>query len=138
MRRSSRGFTLLEAIVALAILAAGTMALFSALNGALRAQDRVAASIRTASATDSALALLEGVNPMLAPRGEERVGGLRVRWTAKVVAGPTDALTDYYQPGLYQVALYDVDVEVWLDDALEARFLLRRAGWQQVREPEVP
>lgn len=137
MRRSARGFTLLEAIVALAILAAGAMALFSALNGALRAQARVEANLRMATATENALALLEGVNPMQEPRGERQAGGHRVRWGAAVVAGPTDALTDYFQPGLYQVALYDLEVEIWSEEGLERRFVLRRAGWQQVREPEV-
>lgn len=136
MRRSARGFSLLEAIVALAILAAGAMALFSALNGALRAQDRVEANIRTATAVDNALALLESINVMEQPRGEANIGGYRFRWVASPVADPVDVLTDYYSPGLHQVALYDVDVEVWSAGTMERRFTLRRIGWQQVREPE--
>lgn len=136
MRRSARGFSLLEAIVALAILAAGAMALFSALNGALRAQDRVEANIRTATAVDNALALLESINVMEQPRGEASIGGYRFRWVASPVADPVDVLTDYYRPGLHQVALYDVDVEVWSAGMMERRFTLRRIGWQQVREPE--
>lgn len=135
MRRSARGFSLLEAIVALAILAAGAMALFSALNGALRAQDRVEASVRTATAVDNAVALLESVNVMEQPRGESTIGDYRFRWMANPIAGPVDVLTDYYRPGLHQVVLYDVEVEVWSAGAMERRFTLRRIGWQQVREP---
>lgn len=137
MRPSDRGFSLLEAIVALAILSAGAMALFSAMNGALRAQDRVEANLRNAAAADNALALLEGVNVMAQPRGEAIAGSYRYRWVANPVVGPVDVLTDYYRPGLHQVALYDVDVEVWLGGQFERRFTVRRVGWQQVREPEV-
>lgn len=135
MRRSSRGFTLLEAIVALAILAAGAMALFAAINGALRSLDRAEAAARRDTAGANAIALLETVNPMQRPEGEEPLGDYRVRWRSDVLAGPTDALTDYYQPSLYEVALYELEVELWRGTTLEDRFALRRAGWRQVREP---
>lgn len=135
MRASARGFTLLEAIVALAILAAGSMALFAALSGALRSIERAEAAARLDAATADAIAFLEAVNPMQQPRGEAALGAHRLRWRATVVAGPTDTLTDYFQPGLYEVALYDVGVELWRDGELDGRFVVRRAGWRQVRPP---
>jgi len=137
MRPDARGFTLLEAIVALAILAAGTMALFAAVNGALRSIERAEAATRLDTATENAVALLETINPMQQPEGEEALGDYRLRWRAVILAGPTDALTDYSRPGLYEVALYNIDVELWREAALQSRFALRRAGWRQVRQPEV-
>lgn len=132
--RRERGFTLLEAIVALAILAAGTMALFAALNGALRSIERAEAAARLDTATANAIAFLEAVNPMQRPRGEAVLGVHRLRWTTTLVAGPTDTQTDFFQLGLYEVALYDVRVELWRGTRLDGRFVLRRAGWRQVRE----
>lgn len=135
MHRES-GFTLLEAIVALAILAAGTMALFAALNGALRSLERAEAAVRLDTATENAVEFLEAVNPMQRPEGEAALGEYTLRWRAQVVLGPTDNLTDYLQPGLYEVALYAIDGELLLDGRVTGRFTLRRAGWQQVRRPE--
>lgn len=136
MRRSDAGFTLLEAIVALAILAAGTMALFAALNGALRAIERAEAAARLDTATENAVALLEVVNPMARPEGEAPLGEFELRWRATVVAGPQDVLTGWFQSGLHEVALYRIDAELWRGAVLEGRFELRRAGWRQVRQPE--
>lgn len=136
MRRES-GFTLLEAIVALAILAAGAMALFAALNGALRSIERAEAAARLDTATENAVDWLEVVNPMNEPHGEVVLGDYTMRWRSEPVVGPTDNLTAYLQPGLYQVGLYAIEAELWLDGELAGRFTLRRAGWQQVRQPEL-
>lgn len=137
MRRSAAGFTLLEAIVALAILAAGSVALFAALNGAVRSIGRAEEAAALDTATENAIALLETINPMEQPQGEERIGDLEVRWRSDVLAGPMPGLTDYYQPGLYDVALYRLHVELRDGEGRESRFELRRAGWRQVRQPEV-
>jgi general secretion pathway protein I len=135
MRRSA-GFTLLEAIVALAILTAGAMALFAALNGALRGIERAEAAARLDTATLNAIALLEAVNPMQQPQGEVMLGEVRVAWRATPVEAPGPALTDYLQPGLFDVGLYDVAVVLEVGGRVERRFVLRRAGWVQARQPE--
>lgn len=135
MRRSA-GFTLLEAIVALAILTAGTMALFAALNGALRGIERAEAAARLDTATLNAIALLEAVNPMQQPQGEAMLGEVRVAWRATPVEAPGPALTDYLRPGLFDVGLYDVAVVLEVGGRVERRFVLRRAGWVQARQPE--
>lgn len=136
MRRES-GFTLLEAIVALAILAAGSMALFAALNGALRSIERAEAAARLDTATENALDHLEVLNPMQQPQGQVVLGEYTMRWRAEPVLGPTDNLTDYLQPGLHEVGLYAIDAELWLDGRVAGRFTLRRAGWRQVRQPAI-
>lgn len=137
MRADARGFTLLEAIVALAILAAGATALFAAVNGALRSIERAEAAARLDSATANAISLLETVNPMQRPEGEERLGDVRVRWRASAVEPPGPGLTDYLQPGLFDVGLYDLAVTVEIDGRVEQRFVLRRAGWVQARQAEL-
>jgi general secretion pathway protein I len=136
MRRNALGFTLLEAIVALAILAAGGMALFAALNGALRSVDRIEDAARLDAATRNALARIESLNPLEQPAGEEVFDGHRMRWTAVPVEAPRDNLTDYLQPGHYEVGLYRLDVEIEREGMIERRFDVRKAGWRQVRFPE--
>ena len=137
MRGKSRGFTLLEAIVALAILAAGGMALFAGLNGALRGLDRAAAATRLDTATQNAVSRLEVLNPMQEPQGEAQLGAYRMRWSAVAIEPPRDALTDYLRPGLYEVGLYRVEVELSRGAQVERRFEVRRAGFRQVRVPDL-
>jgi general secretion pathway protein I len=136
MRRDHHGFTLLEAIVALAILAAGGMALFAALNTSLRSIERVDAAARRDTATQSALSRIETLNPMLQPTGDEPLGDGRMRWTATPIEAPRDGLTDYLQPGYYEVGLYRVEVELLSGTQVDHRFVVRKAGWRQVRFPE--
>lgn len=136
MRAEQGGFTLLEAIVALAILAAGGMALFAALNTSLRSIERIEAATRLDTATQNALSRLEVLNPMLQPEGDEALGEWRMRWRAIPVEPPKDGLTDYLRPGYYEVGLYRVEVELVSDARVERRFQVRKAGWQQVRFPE--
>ncbi len=136
MRPKAQGFTLLEAIVALAILAAGGMALFAALNTSLRAIERIDAATRLDTATQNALSRIELLNPMQQPTGDEALGDWRLRWTATPLEPTRDGLTDYLQPGFFEVGLYRVEVELLAGTRVERRFVLRKAGWRQERFPE--
>ena len=135
--RRQRGFTLLEAIVALAILAAGGMALFAALSGALRSLERADAAARLDTATENALALIESRNPMQEPEGEALIGDVRIAWRAVPVEPVREGLTDYLQPGLYDVGLYDVEVVLSREGRVERRITVRRVGYRQVRQQEI-
>lgn len=135
MHLRSFGFTLLEAIVALAILAAGAVALFSALNGVIRSVQRIEEAAKLDVATRNALAFLENLNPAERPQGEETLGDYRISWGSQVLFPARDVLTDYLQPGYYEVALFLVDVQLEHEGRIERRFVIRKAGWRQVRFP---
>lgn len=136
-RRHQAGFTLLEAVVALAILAAGGMALFAALSGALRSLERADAAARLDTATENALALIEASNPMLEPKGDALVGEYRLEWHAMPVEPIREGLTDYLQLGLYDVGLYDVEITLSREGRVERRLVVRRAGYRQMRQQEL-
>ena len=65
-----RGFSLLEAIVALAILASVGMALFAAMNQSLSMVARAEKVRERESALRNAVAWIQVVNPAQQPRGE--------------------------------------------------------------------
>jgi len=135
-RRRARGFTLLEAIVALAILAAAGLAMFAAMSQSLqmvrRAQDARAAD----AALRNAVALSETLDPMARPTGEAPLGGgWSLRWEAELLEPLRDGATGYLQPGLYQLGLYRMHLELWRDGQLRREASLRRAGYRQVRKP---
>lgn len=129
------GFSLLEAIVALAILASAGLALFASLNGAVAMTDRASRSLQADTAVANALAWVETVNPMLAPTGEQAMGDYTLRWRAEPIEPPRDGATDFLQPGLYQLGLYRMRLELSRDGRVERELELRRVGYRQVRQP---
>jgi len=133
--RAQRGFSLLEAIVALTILATVGMALFAAMSQSTQMVAR-AEDVRLAdSALRNAVAWMASVNPAETPQGERQLGEVTLRWSSELVEPMHDAMTGYLQPGLYQVGLYDVRLELTRDGSPLVEATIRRAGYRQVREP---
>ncbi len=134
-RHRQRGFSLLEAIVALAILASAGMVLFASMNQSVQMVIRAESSREADSALRNALAWMETVNPAQSPQGEQALGEMTLRWESELAEPARDAMTGYLQAGLYQVGLYRVRLEIVRDGATIARADLRRVGYLQVREP---
>jgi general secretion pathway protein I len=133
-RGRARGFTLLEAIVALAILAAAGMALFAAMSQSLQMVQRAQQARDADAALRNALAWSEEINPMQTPSGEQALGDWTLGWTSEPVEPPRDGATGFLQPGLYQVGLYRLHLELWRDGALQRDVVFHRAGYRQVRK----
>lgn len=130
-----RGFSLLEAIVALTILAAVGLALFAAMGQSVQMVARAERARAADSALRNALAWMETVNPAETPQGEQQLGEITLRWTSEPIEPPRDAMTGYLQAGLYRVGLYRVRLELTRDDQSVAETTLHRVGYQQVRQP---
>lgn len=126
---NQQGFSLLEAIVALILIATTGMALFSWINTNLITLHHVQQTQQRHEAIRNALAFIDTINPLEKPQGEESVGLYIFRWEADAVWLPKDG------KGLYQLGLYDTKVEVFSDKELLARFTLRQVGFKQVRQP---
>lgn len=133
---SARGFSLLEAIVALAIVASAGLALFAAMNQSVQMATRAENARKADTAMRNALAWMETVNPGLTPTGEQRLGDMVLRWTSEPVETPRDATTGYMQAGLYRIGLYDLTLDVRTGDGVASSFHLRKVGYKQVREPD--
>ena len=131
--RAQAGFTLLEAIVALTVFAICAMALYGWLAVNVNALLRVGARSDALRDDRVALAVLEPVNPMSEPKGERTLpGGLSVRWTAKEV-DHREGVSAAGNPLAFDLALYDLQVEVRRGDRRVDGFTVRRAGWVTAR-----
>lgn len=106
-----RGFGLLEAIVALVILASSGLALFAWIGQNLTDVSRIEDVQARAALQLNALALVTNVNPYAEPKGERRVGGMLVRWSSELVEPLRYSLpfAGGHSPR-WQVGLYRLDV----------------------------
>jgi general secretion pathway protein I len=112
-RHPHQGFGLLEAIVALALLAGTGMALFSWIQQNLDAASRLRGHEQRAQLLLSAQALVETVNPMRTPSGQLDAGDLALTWQAEPIEPPRANAT--FNPetpaGPWQVGLYRLQVQ---------------------------
>ncbi|MGH8075369.1 MAG: PulJ/GspJ family protein [Lysobacter sp.] len=133
-RAGAGGFSLLEAIVALTIFSICAMALYGWLSVSQNALIRV--QMRDAAVRDgrSALAVLESVNPMAEPEGERELpGDLVVRWTSTELVERRPGTSPSGSTLVFDLALYEVEVQVLRVGREVNRFTVRRAGWETVR-----
>jgi prepilin-type N-terminal cleavage/methylation domain-containing protein len=107
----SAGFTLVETLVALVILAAALFAFYaflaSALNGAAGAE-------RAGTAYDfrqNALALASVLNPMESPEGSFDLGSYRIRWRAVRIGAELQSSGFPSGKGRFKIALYRVLID---------------------------
>ena len=130
-----RGFSLLEAIVALTILAAAGLALFAAMSQSLQMVGRAERAREVDSALLNAVAWMETVNPAETPQGEQQLGQVTLRWTSEPLETPRDSMTGYLRAGLYRVGLYQVRLELTRAGQPPVETTVRRVGYLQVRQP---
>ncbi|HBD20985.1 MAG TPA: hypothetical protein DC063_13495 [Arenimonas sp.] len=130
----ARGFTLLEAIVALVIFSIGALALYQWQATNLRTLARMEDRAAQLALSRDALEVVRKLNPMLEPRGERALGDRTVAWRATEIDGPRTGRTPAGYPSLFDLALYDVEVSVLEDGEELTRFTVRQAGFRQVRQ----
>lgn len=135
MTRQS-GVTLLEAIIALALMATGAIVLFAWMSTNAQAVDRAAAQSSRLVVERSALAVIETINPMAEPRGQREFPGLRVAWQAREVAPVQPGRGPGGPSTVFDVALYELEVTASDGQRTSTRFTVRRMGWVTARSFE--
>ena len=130
------GFTLLEAIVALVLIASTGVALLDWLNTNLISLQRVQQAQQRHQAIENALVFMETVNPLEKPQGKATIGIYQIDWNATALELPKDGMTSTGELSLFQIGLYETEVKVKVKKDLLAHFTLRQVGYNQVRHYE--
>lgn len=127
-RSNEAGFSILEAMIAMALLAAALLPLLE-LQGQFT---RVVGSLERADmrlqARDVALNKIITINPAENLRGELELQDSRISWMAQPVF-PLKPLNDSGFDTPTDIALYDIKVEILFVDGSYDNFNVRRLGW---------
>jgi type II secretory pathway pseudopilin PulG len=133
------GFALLEAIVAIAVLAAALVPIFGLVSASLNNAFRLSQAELRAELEMSALEVIYSVNPMVQPKGQIGLPPYRVEWTANRVTPDVDSVNFPRNIGLYVVALFNTEVIVRDGTGgVLAQFSLVQIGYKRTREPSLP
>lgn len=133
-RQRQLGFTLIEAIVALVLVASTGMALFGWINSNIITLNRVQEANAQSAATASVLDYMHAINPMVKPVGETDLGAYRIEWKATPSTEPRDGAGYPYGVSQFQLALYDTRIQIFqVDGKPWFEFTLQQVGYQKVR-----
>jgi general secretion pathway protein I len=106
MMRKEAGFTLIETIVALIILAGGLMAFYSFLSTALSAAGRAQTASIEYDRRMNALEIATALNPMASPEGKMDLGSYSIEWSSTPIADPQQGSAYPLGKGIFKIGLY--------------------------------
>ncbi len=129
--KGEKGFSLLEAVVAMVLLASVGVSVFGWINGTLNSLHRMKSVQKEQQIARNALTFMETVNPMQESDGETAVGNLTIRWESRLVEPVRKGAGYPFGDSLYRLGLYDVTVFAGSED-IQTHFTVRLAGYEQV------
>lgn len=129
-----KGFTLLEAVIAIAIFSMGATALYGWVNSNLITLERIDHINTRSSAIESALAFMNTIDPLAMPQGSVQLGDLKVDWITAPTAYKNDVLDEQNSKTINQASLINADVSVYRQDTLIGEFKLSLLGVKKIRE----
>ena len=131
------GFTLLEATVALAIFAAGGIALYGLFNNNLVGLGKVADISRREPAVMRAVEHLSSINIREQPAGQLEIDGFDIAWSSNLIEPARQGQSPGGFLGSFEIGLYDVDIELSRFGRPDSTYRLRLVGYEKVRQSEI-
>ena len=127
------GFTVLEAIVALAVFAGGAMAFYSLYSTNVTTLMKASDAVRQAPLVRQAAERLVAMNLTAEAEGEFEVEGMRFDWSARRLGDYREGQNNAGLLGSFRLGLYEVDFTASEGARELGRYRLRLVGRQWVR-----
>lgn len=127
------GFTLLEAVVAMTLLAVVGGVLLSWLNTGFRSLQRIEVTEARIEAAHVAMAYLETLNPMRTPSGSVQLGHYQLDWQSSPLTEARPVVGRHGgAPGIYDAVLFRVDVRIQAKGEPLLSFTVESAGHDRI------
>jgi prepilin-type N-terminal cleavage/methylation domain-containing protein len=132
--RRDRGFSLIEALVALAIAAMALAAVFALQRQLAEGEQRHTRTLQLVALQKNALALTRDLNPTAEPTGAIRLGGGQTaRWSSQPLTAPRTNTNLPVGEGAFEVRLYRVRVDILDGSGRRLGGLdFDRVGWRRL------
>jgi len=131
--KMNKGFTLIEALVAIAILGATLIPIMALMSQSINQIHNIAESNAKSAAKDSALAIIEPINPMKNPSGEIEMVGFNMVWSSKLIVPPNNTVQIGAGLAGYRVAFYIVNIEILKNNEPWFSFQVRKVGHSRIQ-----
>ena len=136
--QNSSGFTLVESIVSIVIIGMALLPIMALLSQSMTQLNNVAEANARAAAMESALAVIDPVNPLENPYGATFIGTTELLWSSEELVEPNE--TVQLRAGLagYSVGFYKVTVFLRRNDAPWFSFETRKVGFRRIQPTDGP
>lgn len=128
-----RGLTMIEVLAAMVVLSIGAVVLFGWIGQAASRLALLSAEQRQLFGELAALEFARGLNPMLQPSGQMRLGDAEIRWTSMALGDEQSVMGSGTSLGAYVVRLYRLVLVTEADGAPPKERSLVLAGWRQTK-----
>jgi Tfp pilus assembly protein PilV len=131
--RTRPGFSVMETLVAVALLAIAIIPLYAFQQTLANTAARLQTASDLLDAQESALAVLQTIDPIAQPSGDMQLGDWRLSWESRELASESPA-DGYLGVSIWRVALFEINATLERENT-QRNFTIRRVGWVQVRDP---
>ena len=131
--KMNKGFTLIEALIAITILGAALLPIMALMSQSINQIHKIAESNAKSSAQDSALAIIEPINPMENPSGEVELVGFNMVWSSEQIVPPNNTVQIGAGLAGYKVAFYIVNIEILKNSEPWFSFQVRKVGHRRIQ-----
>ena len=132
-RVRSSGFGLLEAIVALTLISATGLALFSWVNTNLAQANRLRSRDAAGRLQMAAVEFLGAINPAQDPHGQRDLGNIHLTWDASPQGAEAPGMNFIGTPSDYRMQLFDTTVNArGAGDEIQTSFHVMLLGYRKI------